>query len=119
LRARGFGVVAAAGAEGVTVVVLVVVTGATARGAARTTTRGLVFTGAGSGRGVLDPLGAASGLAGSCALAGTAAASDAAATTATQRRCGLAPMSTTGLLAESTVLPAAWPCNRSPTLLGG
>ena len=66
----------------------------TGRGAARTTTRGLVFTGAGSGRAALDPLGAASGLAGSCALAGTAAASAAAATTATQRRCGLAPMST-------------------------
>ena len=94
LRARGFGVVVAAGAEGVTVVVVVVVTGATGRGAARATTRGLVFAGAGSGRGALDPLGAASGLAGSCALAGTAAASDAAATIATQRRCALAPMST-------------------------
>src|SRR6185312_1838311 len=92
LLAAGFGVVVAAGAEGLTVVVVVVT--ATGRGAARTVGRGVIFTGAGSGRGALDPLGAASGLAGSCALAGTAAASDAAATTATQRRCGLAPMST-------------------------
>ncbi|HEY4626934.1 MAG TPA: hypothetical protein VIH01_13030, partial [Blastococcus sp.] len=77
-----------AGADGATVVV----TGATGPGAARTTTRGLLFAGAGSGRGALDPLGDASGLAACCAPAGTAAASDAAATTATQRRCALAPM---------------------------
>ena len=91
LLAAGFGVAVAAGAEGLAVVVVTVAEG---RGAARTTTRGLVFTGAGSGRGALDPLGAASGLAGSCAPAGTAVASDAAATIATQRKCALAPMST-------------------------
>ena len=89
LLARGFAVVVAAGADGAPCVVTV----AAGRRAARTTTRGLVFAGAGSGRGELAPLGAASGPAGSWAPAGTAAASDAAATTATQRRCALAPMS--------------------------
>ena len=92
LLAAGVGVASRAGAAGLTVVVVTVAAG---RGAARTTTRA-AWSSPGPGRAAArcDPLGAASGLAGCWAPAGTAAASDAATTIATQRRCALAPMST-------------------------
>ena len=80
---------------------------------------GVLLTGAGSGRGALDPVGAASGPADCWATAGTAVASDAATTIMTHRKCALAPISTNRTLAEATVLPASRWCNRSPTHLGG
>jgi hypothetical protein len=118
LAARAGAGVPAAGAGGLTVVVTV----AAGLGAGRTTVAafGAVFTGAGSGCGACDVVGAASGLAGCWAPAGAAAVARQAATTiVTQRKCVPAPISTTRTLAESTVLPASRWCNHSPTHSGG
>ena len=78
-----------------------------------------VFTGAGSGCGACDALGAASGLADCWAPAGTAATSEVVTTIVTQRKCVSPPIRPTGPLAEATVLPGSRRCNRSPTHSGG
>ena len=86
LLARRAGVVAT-GVAGRTVVVTAGLT------AGRTTvTFGALLTGAGSGRGAFDPVGAASGPADCWAPAGTAVTSRAATTIMTQRKCALAPI---------------------------
>jgi hypothetical protein len=84
----------------------VVAAAATGR-AGRTTVagRGVLVSGAGSGRGALEPVGAASGPADCWAAAGTAATSTTPTTIITHRKSALAPIWTSRTLAEADRTP--------------